>query len=198
MPELIVQPAETPWIAEVQLTNERLVKFRHVRTDDHELIAESIRTASPETLLHRFFSPIRNVSPAFLQRMLIIDSQKEVCIVGVLATVEQRRIICGARYVCQQANSEIAEIAITIHDEFQRLGLGSFLLRLLIQLAQQNGIRQFEAYVMASNQGMLNLMRKISPDCSSEHQGEGIYRYLLPIAGEHTPLSLPSPPTRLR
>lgn len=184
MPELMEQPADNPWIAELQLTDERLVKFRHVRIDDHELIAESIRTASPETLLHRFFSPIRNVSPAFLQRMLIIDSQKEVCIVGVLEAVEQRRIICGARYVCLESNAEIAEIAITIHDEFQRLGLGSFLMSLLIQLARQKGIRQFEAYVMASNTGMLKLMRKTVPACTSEHQGEGIYRYLLPISSD--------------
>ena len=58
------------WLAELPLAGGPVVRFRHVRPDDEPLVTEAIRTASRETLLHRFFSPIRSVAPDQLRRML--------------------------------------------------------------------------------------------------------------------------------
>jgi acetyltransferase len=155
----VLERNEPEWLAELPLTGGPLVRFRHVRPDDQPFITEAIRTASRETLLHRFFSPIRSVSPDMLRQMLSIDRTKETCIVGVAEESGDARIVCGARYV-KLPRAEAAEFAITVHDDFQRRGLGTFLLRLLAGLARAEGIRQFEADVMDSNQKMMNLFRK--------------------------------------
>lgn len=136
--------------------------FRQVRPGDQPLITEAIRTASRETLLHRFFSPIQSVAPDLLRRMLEIDRSQETCIVGVVEENGAARIICGARYV-RLPEAGCAEIAFTVHDDFQHRGLGTFMLRLLAKLAATDGIRWFEADVMTSNQKMLNLFRKVVP-----------------------------------
>jgi len=168
--------AETPraghdeWLAELPLTNGQVVRFRHVRPDDEPFIAESIRTASRETLLHRFFSPMRSVSPGLLRQMLSIDRAKETCIVGVVAGNGTVRIICGARYVKLRPGA--AEIALTVHDDFQRRGLGEFLVKLLARLAQADGIRWLEAEVMASNHKMLELFKKVAPRSSVHWAGD--------------------------
>lgn len=151
------------WLAELSLTGGPVVHFRHVRSDDEPLVTEAIRTASRETLLHRFFSPIRSVAPDQLRHMLAIDPAKELCIVGVASVNGVTRIVCGARYV-RLPRPGAAEIAFTVHDDFQRRGLCSFLLQLLARLAVADEIRWFEADVMASNQKMLNLFRKLVPD----------------------------------
>lgn len=151
------------WLAELPLAGGPVVHFRHVRPDDEPLVTEAIRTASRETLLHRFFSPIRSVAPDQLRRMLAIEQAKELCIVGVVTANGTTRIVCGARYV-RLPRPGAAEIAFTVHDDFQRRGLCSFLLQLLSRLAVDGGIRWFEADVMASNQKMLNLFRKLVPE----------------------------------
>src|SRR5436309_3326301 len=87
------------WLAEFALSDNRVVRFRHVQPQDEPLIADAIRTASRETLLHRFFSPIRKVSPDLLRKMLAIDRVKELCVVGVAEENRGARMICGARYV---------------------------------------------------------------------------------------------------
>lgn len=153
------------WLAERPLAHGLLVRFRHVRPEDEPFLSEAIRTSSRETLLHRFFSPIRSVSPDQLRRMLAIDRTKEVCVVGVVQTKGATRIICGARYV-RLPRPHAAEIAVTVHDDFQRHGLGTFLLRLLARLAVVDGIRWFEADVMNSNRKMLNLFGKLAPNHS--------------------------------
>jgi acetyltransferase len=150
---------EPEWLAELPLTGGPVVRFRHVRPDDEPLITEAIRTASPETLLHRFFSPIRSVSPELLRKMLAIDRTRETCMVGVADVQGAVRIVCGARYVKLPVRAT-AEFAVTVHDDFQHRGLGKFLLKLLARLALAEGIGRFEADVMNSNQKMLNLFRK--------------------------------------
>lgn len=154
---------EPEWLADWPLAEGSLVRFRHVRPDDQPLVTEAIRTASRETLLHRFFSPIRSVSADQLRKLLAIDRTNQTCIVGVVQTKDIIRLICGARYV-RLPRPGTAEIALTVHDDFQRCGLGSFLLQLLARLAVADGIRWFEADVMNSNRKMLNLFTKLAPN----------------------------------
>ena len=159
----VSRPHDSDWCGASQLDDGRLVRFRHVRPEDEPLVTEAIRTASRETLLHRFFSPIRSVSSRQLRNMLAFDRANQTCIVGLIAAPpEQTRLICGARYVrLEQPHS--AEVAITVHDDFQHRGLGTFLIQLLARLALADGISWFEAYVMNSNQKMLNLFTKLAP-----------------------------------
>jgi GNAT superfamily N-acetyltransferase len=176
----VLERNEPEWLAEVPLTGGPLVRFRHVRPDDQPLITEAIRTASRETLLHRFFSPIRSVSPEMLRQMLSIDRTKETCIVGVAEENGAVRIVCGARYV-KLPKAEAAEFAITVHDDFQRRGLGKFLLRLLADLARAEGIRQFEADVMNSNQKMLSLFRKATNNRAGWQRTDDIHHVILDL-----------------
>lgn len=169
------------WLAVLPLTAGPLVRFRHVRPEDQPLITEAIRTASPETLLHRFFSPIRSVSSEMLRQMLAIDRTRETCVVGVTEENGTVRIVCGARYV-KLPKPGAAEFAVTVHDDFQRRGLGKFLLKLLASLARAEGIRQFEADVMNSNQKMLNLFRKSVPSREGWQRVDDIHHVAIDLS----------------
>lgn len=175
------QHNESEWLAEFLITGGPVVRFRHVCPNDEPLVREAIRTASPETLLHRFFSPIRSVSPEMLRQMLAIDRSNETCIVGVTEENGAARIICGARYVKLPGGSS-AEFAVTVHDDFQRRGLGRFLLRLLAELASAEGLRQFEADVMNSNQKMLNLFRQATSSRAGWQRTDDIHHVILDLA----------------
>jgi acetyltransferase len=135
------------------------ITLRPVRPEDQPAVADAIRTASRETLLHRFFTPLRALAPEELHRLLHIDPAREYCVVGEVA---DGRIVCGARYVRMPVSGR-AEIALTVHDDFQRRGLGRHLLRHLIRQGRADGIHTFVADVMADNSGMLKLLRDMAP-----------------------------------
>jgi GNAT superfamily N-acetyltransferase len=174
------QPQPPEWLAEFALPDGTRVRFRRVCPADESLIATAINSVSRETLLHRFFSPIRSVSADQLRRMLVFDPALETCIVGVRETATSRRIICGARYV-KLPRPTAAEIAITVHDEFQHCGLGTLLLRLLAQLAQHEQLEWFEAEVLSSNQKMLNLFRKLARAHATGHWTGDVYHVEIPV-----------------
>ena len=153
---------EPHWLAQFSISGGRLARFRHVVPEDEPLIVEAISTATRETLLHRFFGPIRHVSPELLRKMLAIDRTKELCLVGLVQDGAHLRLICGARYI-RLPRKDAAEIALTVHDDFQKQGLGTFMVNLIMQLALSQGIRWFEADVMSSNAGMLKLLHRVSP-----------------------------------
>ena len=89
-------------------------------------------------------------------------------VVGCIESESTRRIIAGARYVRLPA-PRTAEIALTIHDDFQRCGIGTFLLRLITQIARSDGIQFLQAEVMASNTGMLRLLQKVFPGAKTRY-----------------------------
>jgi len=155
-------------VVKFQLASGEQVRFRPVDPDDQPMVAEAIRTASRETLLHRFFTPLRGLASDELRRMLTIDPAREACIVGELATEAGKRVVCGARYV-RLTDPWVAEIALTVHDEFQGQGIGGFMLGHLIQLGRTDGIRTFAADVLATNTPMLCLLQKFAPQRRSSY-----------------------------
>jgi len=160
------------WLAEIRLNDGHVVCFRHVRPADYELLADAFGMASEKTLLHRFFSPIRRLSADQLRKLVEINPDRETCVVGLLSGQDGGRIVCGARLALLERPGS-AEIAVTVHDNLRRRGLGTFLLKLLFAEGSLLGVHSFEAVVMNENIEMLNLLQKIAPNgvCTSESEG---------------------------
>ena len=66
--------------------------------------------------------------------------------------------VAVARYV--RLSDTVAEPALTIRDDFQGQGLGTFLFQKLIAAAQAEQIQQFMANIQASNQPALRLIKQ--------------------------------------
>ena len=152
------------------LANGEQIRFRSVSPDDESMVAEAFNTASQETLLHRFFTPLRRLSSEQVRPLVMIDPLREVCLVGELTVETGKRIVCGARYV-RLTDPLMAEIALTVHDDYQGQGVGGFILRQLIRLGRDNGIRIFAADVLATNARMLRLLEKLAPQRRSTLSG---------------------------
>lgn len=154
--------SQSPALSPFALPDGRQIAFRPVAPADEPLIAEAIRTASRRTLLHRFFIPLRGLAPEELRRMLTIDPSREFCLVGEWRDGSHQRLVCGARYVRTDIPT-VAEIAITVHDDFQGRGIGRHMLKLLFERGRADGIHTFVADVLAENAPMLHLLRSIAP-----------------------------------
>ena len=77
----------------------------------------------------------------------------------------------AARYV--RFSSQQAEIAVSVRDDMQHMGIGTHLLRTLVQVAAEQGIEQLVGTVQNNNTPMWSMLKKLGH--RMERQPEGSY-----------------------
>ena len=93
-------------------------------------------------------------------------------------------MLCVGRYSRDPATNE-AEVAITVHDDFQGRGIGRFLLKQLMIIAAENGIARFTADVLMDNHRMLEIFRRATGRLQVKTEGNVCHvRFDLPKTGD--------------
>jgi GNAT superfamily N-acetyltransferase len=77
----------------------------------------------------------------------------------------------------------VAEVAVTVVDDWQGLGVGTVLLERLTDRAREEGIRRFAALIQADNRRSLDLMRTIGTVTSLAEGSDLILAIELPRDG---------------
>jgi len=57
----------------------------------------------------------------------------------------------------------VAEVAVTVIDDWQGRGLGTLLLEVISARAREEGITRFTALLLASNKEMMDLLQELDP-----------------------------------
>lgn len=109
---------------------------------------------SSETLYRRFMSA-RVPSPALMDYLAEVDYVDHF--VWVMTDLNGNPI-ADARFVRDNDNPTLAEIAFTVADAYQRRGIGSFLIAALSVAARVAGVEKFSGRMLADNVGMRTLM----------------------------------------
>jgi acetyltransferase len=102
----------------------------------------------------RFFTPVSRLSSSQLRYLTNLDHVNHFA--WGAETLDGEGVAI-ARYV--RTADDLAEAAFTIADDYQGLGLGSFLLRALAAVASDNGIARLEMTMLADNLAMARLAR---------------------------------------
>ncbi|NOU34249.1 MAG: GNAT family N-acetyltransferase [Polyangiaceae bacterium] len=91
---------------------------------------------------------------------------------AVVATHPADRAIVGVgRMIREAEDPSVAEIAITVGDAYQQRGLGTVLLRELVDQAPARRIGVLRAYVLAANVGMRHLLASSGLPLSERESG---------------------------
>ena len=96
-----------------------------------------------------------------------------------------------ARYDMDPA-TRFGDIAFTVRDDCQRRGIGSALMRRMLEAARANGLDGFFADVLAGNRGMLMVFHKSGLVVESQLDG-GVYHLRMPFAPARPAPSAPPP-----
>jgi acetyltransferase len=132
-----------------------MLAVRAIGPADRDAFREFVLGMSQETRTNRFFSPVRELSPAVLAALTEPDHKRHV---GLIA-VEGERIVGEARYV-QLGQSGRGEFAIAVTDAWQRQGVGARLLAALQAAARSAGLLFLAGEVLRTNVPMLRFSRR--------------------------------------
>jgi RimJ/RimL family protein N-acetyltransferase len=142
----------------------RAVVIRHILPEDAALLVDLYRQLSPETRRLRFLSPQPDRPDDLLwpeaMRLSNINPLVEAALIGVVREDAREHSVGVARLARDDADATVAEVAIVLRDDYQRVGLGTQLFDLLLQVALVRGLKSLRAFTLAENTAMRQLVRK--------------------------------------
>jgi len=133
--------------------------FRPVKASDERLFQEYLYGLSEQSVYLRFFQILKAFPHNLAQKLLAVDYKENLGIIGTLGTSDTSPIVAAAHWMLD-VNENMAEVAFSVADEYQRMGIGTYLLRFLMRAAREQGIRGFRAVVLWENAGMMEVFRK--------------------------------------
>jgi acyl-CoA hydrolase/GNAT superfamily N-acetyltransferase len=155
-----------------------LVSFRSILPTDEPNIRDLVHHLSEQTIYYRFMSNIRRFAYRQIQNFVYIDNRKDVAIVGYLPAAHGDEIIAVGRYYLDEETNR-AEVAFVVRDEWQNMGIGGFLLDYLATIARRNGIRGLTAEVLRENKPMQAVFNKKSDLKVKSRLTEDVYSFEL-------------------
>ena len=129
------------------------VQIRSIEAADAMLIREFVRSLSSRTRYLRFMSGVNELSAQMADRLTRLDHHRDAALIGIVNTDGVDRVVGVARYAAN-ADGESCEFAIVVADEWQRRGLGSRLLALLVDRASSRGLKRIRGDILAINAPM--------------------------------------------
>lgn len=136
------------------------ITIRPIRSEDAAIEQEFVRKLSNESRYFRFMDSLRELSPRMLSHFTQVDYDRHMALIAV-ATVDGREAESAvARYVVAD-DSTSCEFAIVVADQWQRRGVGTLLMRALMDAARKRGLDLMHGEVLAGNQKMLNFMQRL-------------------------------------
>ena len=130
-----------------------LVSFRPVHPTDEAGTRDLFYDLSKETVYYRYMSHMKRIPRKQVRNFVYIDHRNEVAVVATLPEAYGEEIICVGRYYLDPKSNR-AEVAFVVRDAWQNRGIGTFILKHLVNIAKRNGIAGFTAEVLRDNKAM--------------------------------------------
>ena len=105
------------------------IVIRAVRPEDKERFRAAFRSLDSTSVYTRFFGYRSELSEAELEQATNVDFDRVVALVSTTGSAEQETIIGGARYVTHEPPLKSAEVAFTVEEDYQGLGIATAFLQ---------------------------------------------------------------------
>lgn len=134
------------------------VEIRALRPEDEAAMLAAIDRTSTQSLQRRFFVMKRHFSEKERAFFMNVDLKNHVAIVALAEEGDGKVIAGGGRYIVFEPGR--AEMAFVVVDAWQGKGVGTILMRHLVEFANDAGLRELTAEVLHENAAMRKVFEK--------------------------------------
>lgn len=139
--------------------------LRAVLPTDKPFLVEGFRLLSDTSRYRRFLHYKARLTPDELRYFTEVDGANHYAL-GVLVSQDGVDIPAGIGRIVRggPGDTETAEMALTVLDDFQSRGVGRLLVEHLMVAARERRILRVRWTLLASNDPMRRLIRRVAPD----------------------------------
>ncbi len=177
-PSLLPSPADTPQWEETLRDGSRVL-IRRLRGTDAELERRFIRGLSPESRRLRFLAQFSEPSEELIRNLTQLPAG-DVAFIALVHRDGEKKVVGASRYSVL-ADGSGSECAVVVDDQWRDKGLGTILMRHLIETARQHGLRSMVSTDAAGNWCMHELADDLGFTCQPDpgDSRQVLYRLVL-------------------
>lgn len=165
LPRLAIRPYPTQYVSSWVMKDGTPVTIRPIRPEDEPLMIRFHETLSEHSVYLRYFHMMslgQRVAHERLIRICFIDYDREMALVAERKHPEKgAREILGVGRLIKSHGANEAEIAILVSDRYQQRGLGTELVRRLIEIARNEGLRRLSAEILPENRAVQRICERL-------------------------------------
>ncbi len=132
--------------------------LRPARSSDGDALQSYVRALSRESRYNRFLGAISELPAPELSRVLAANGRDTLTLL-LTWTPEDREIVVGEARMALSCAERAGEFAMSIADDWRRLGVGSALLEEIERKAAVDGVEWLFGDTLLTNEGMITLAR---------------------------------------
>lgn len=149
------------------------VFFRPAKPTDERALQEFFYSLPPDESYVRFLSTMKVYPHHDTQKLVNVDYDREMTVLGLVGEHDSERVIAIGRYVVDE-ETLTAEIDFAVHPDYGRKGIGSFLIQHLSEIAKARGVQKFVAYITPGNERVFGVFQKLGYVMESSFM-DGLY-----------------------
>lgn len=134
--------------------------IRSIDGQDEELELEFLNSLSPEFRSLRFLGLVRDASPDVARELTNLDPAKAAGFIALVSHEGRERQI-GAAHFHLDTRGDGCDCSVTVSEDWQKRGVGSSLMRRLVDAARARGIKHMRAHAPTHPDGSHHLAARI-------------------------------------
>ena len=165
LPKPAIRPYPSQYVWERKMKDGRTVQLRPIRPEDEPLMVKFHAMLSERTVYLRYFHMEHLSARVAHERLLqkcFIDYDREMALVADLQNPQTgKHEILAVGRLTKTPNEPEAEVAVLVADHWQNQGLGSELVRRLVEIGRDEKLARVLANIMPENQSMRSLADRL-------------------------------------
>jgi len=135
------------------------VLLRPIKPSDATMKQDLFYSLSKDAVSKRYLGSLKAMPLKRIWPYVIVDYRDEMVLVGTVEEERGESIVAIGSY-SRVPNTDIAEVALVVRDDWQNKGLGSTLFGYLVEIARKRGLTGFTAWMLTSNSKMMDVFTK--------------------------------------
>ena len=164
LPRLAIRPYPSRYEKVLKLEDGMEITIRPIRPEDEPLLVNFHQTLSERSVYLRYFHWMKleqRTEHERLTRMCFIDYDRQMAFVAEYNdTARAERQIAGVGRLVKSHTADDAELAVIVSDRFQRRGVGSAIVRQLVEFARAEKLERITASMLLENRPMQKVFER--------------------------------------
>jgi len=165
LPRLAIRPYPVQYVSSWKMKDGTSVTIRPIRPEDEPLLVKFHRSLSEQSVYMRYFHMIalsQRIAHERLTRICYLDYDRELALVAELDEEKSgAQEILGVGRLARVHGTDEAQFAVLVADPYQGKGLGTELVRRLLEVGRKEKVQRITAEILPDNFAMQKVCERL-------------------------------------